>query len=553
MKIKAKLVLSFSAIAGICAIVGIIGMRGLSKTSAAIDEIGDVRLPSVEGLLQMADGQLGIAAASNLLLQSDLTEAQRESAYEAMDESWKEAEHGRAVYEPLPQTQEEAALWKEFLPLWEEWHTEHGRYVAVSHEWEQAKHAGDEAEIERLDAARTEQLMEHVLVLRKQSREVLDKLVHLNIELADEAVKHGHADASSAQMMAIVGASVGVLSALALGWFMASRFVSILTPVVSRARDIAAGDLSGKDLEVRSKDELGELTVAVNTMSGSLRSLVGELAGASREVASAATEISASSEEMARGMDEQNNQLSQIAAAVSEMSSSVAEASRNAAGAAQRAGESGKTAEEGGSSVEQTITDMHEIDASVTSSAELVNELGKRGEQIGQIVTVINDIADQTNLLALNAAIEAARAGEHGRGFAVVADEVRKLADRTTKATDEIASSINAIREDTSRAVTQITAGAHKVRTGVERATGMGESLRLIVGGAQEVSTMIRSIAAASEEQGAASEQIARSVASVNAVAQEAASGASQAATAAGQLSAKAEHLNSLVARFRVS
>jgi len=345
----------------------------------------------------------------------------------------------------------------------------------------------------------------------------------------------------------IIGVVVGLI-----GLFFSRVMVRPLKPIVARTREIASGDLTGEPLAVTSGDEFGILTTAVNEMSGSLQALVVGVSSASREVAGAATQIAASSEEMAQGMGEQNQQVTQISAAVEEMSASVIEVARKSGEAANSAQESGKVAQEGGRVVSETIDGMNEISEAVSASAASVSELGKRGEQIGQIIEVINDIADQTNLLALNAAIEAARAGEHGRGFAVVADEVRKLADRTTKATEEIGESIKAIQTETDQAVQQMNAGTEQVQVGVQKATQAGQSLEQIVAGAQEVATMIESIAAAAQEQSAASEEVSRGVQSVSAVTNQSAEGASQSAMAANQLSTKAEELLALVGRFKL-
>ncbi len=350
-------------------------------------------------------------------------------------------------------------------------------------------------------------------------------------------------------VITLVATILGIFVAVVIGRSTAGGIRSI----VDRLKDIAEGegDLTQR-VDQDRKDELGELGKWFNTFVEKIHGVISQVGSTSREVAGAATQIAASSEQMAQGMGEQNQQVTQISAAIEEMSASVIEVARKSAEAANSAQDSGKLASDGGQVVTETITGMSAISEAVTASAASVSELGKRGEQIGQIIEVINDIADQTNLLALNAAIEAARAGEHGRGFAVVADEVRKLADRTTKATEEIAGSITAIQTETNQAVERMNAGTEQVQVGVEKATQAGQSLEQIVAGANEVSSMIQSIAAAAEEQSAASEQVSRGVQSVSAVTNQSAEGASQSAMAASQLSSKAEELQALVSRFKL-
>ena len=336
------------------------------------------------------------------------------------------------------------------------------------------------------------------------------------------------------------------------GFFFAARLVRPVFPILQRAQEIAAGDLSGEPLVKTTNDEMGQLTDSVNEMSQGLHKMVVEVIGMSNDVASAATEIASSSEQMAAGLTEQSEQIQQVASSVEEMAASVVDVAKQSALAADNARSSGQTAEQGGQVVESTLTGMQSIKEAVSASAASVSELGKRGEQIGQIIEVINDIADQTNLLALNAAIEAARAGEHGRGFAVVADEVRKLADRTTKATDEIAQSIGAIQSETGQAVSRMEAGTEEVNQGVTKATQAGESLGRIVASAREVAGMIQSIAAAAEEQSAATDEISRNIESIRAVSNQTSEGSSQAAQGAAQLSLKAEQLQELVSRFQL-
>ena len=357
---------------------------------------------------------------------------------------------------------------------------------------------------------------------------------------------------ASTKKIAIISA-VALAGGTLIGFLVIRSLTRTIATVLDVLRAIAAGDLTrSNELDLRPKDEIGEIARAANAMTLSLTDVLTRVQTSSESVAAASEEIASSAEEMAAGMDDQTRQVTDIAAAIEEMSAAVSEVAQNSRSAVNSADQSGDAAENGGKVVSETIAGMQSINTAVEASSRAVLELGRRGEQIGAIIEVINDIADQTNLLALNAAIEAARAGEHGRGFAVVADEVRKLADRTTKATDEIEESIEAIQTETSQAVDRMQAGSRQVEEGVITAGKAGQALARIVDSTREVSTLIQNVAAATDQQSAASTQISRSIDGIRAVASQATEGANQAAVAATDLSTKAQELQSLVQRFRL-
>ncbi len=668
MKIGTKLIGSFLIVAAICAVVGAIGLLGLHHTGVAIEEIGVVRLPSVQSLLVVKEGGTAIKVAQRTFLNPNLDNAEFQRQMDNITAIRERYEAAWKVYEPLPQTPEEAELWKQLVPAWDAWRTENNKFftfvkqaremdlgnpyilrgdterfrgdhyavasklvtlinenktfdggeddtlcnfgkwlssfktnnpefrrlmeqvrqphhqfhqcvvqikqlvkegntAAAQSKYQETIHLMDEQIVPVINqmialAAQAEDLTNQAYALttgtlretQNKANDLLDKIIDINTALAATAVTDGAADAAKAQWTSISAVTLGVLLAVGFGIFIARSLTKPIRFMVDRLKDIAQGegDLTQRVDETR-KDELGELGRWFNTFVKKIHDIIAEVSGVTREVASAATEIASSSEEMAGGMKQQTEQTTQVSSAVEEMSSTVMEVARKSSEAAATASEAGKQANEGGTVVNQTIDDMRTIAQMVNQTGIAINELGKRGEQIGQVIEVINDIADQTNLLALNAAIEAARAGEHGKGFAVVADEVRKLAERTTQATEEVAESIKAIQSETASAVQQMNTGTQRVNEGVTQAERAGGSLKAIVEGSKRVAEMIQSIAAASEEQSAAAEQISRNVESINAVTRQSSEGADQAASAAAQLSAKAEQLQQLVGQFKLA
>jgi methyl-accepting chemotaxis protein len=314
---------------------------------------------------------------------------------------------------------------------------------------------------------------------------------------------------------------------------------------------MASGDMTAR-VHGDYRGDLLLIKESINKVGGSLQDALRKVSEAVSATASASSQISSSTEEMAAGAQEQTSQASEVASAVEEMTKTIMENSKNASVAADTAKQARLSAEAGGKVVDDTVQGMKRIAGVVNKSAETVKELGKSSDQIGEIIGVIDDIADQTNLLALNAAIEAARAGEQGRGFAVVADEVRKLAERTTKATKEIAGMIKKIQADTTGAVQSMEEGTQEVERGIELADRAGMSLKEIVGVSQKVTDMVTQIAAASEQQSSASEQISKNVEGISKVTGETAQGTQQIARAAEDLNRLTENLQKLISDFKL-
>lgn len=345
---------------------------------------------------------------------------------------------------------------------------------------------------------------------------------------------------------------------------------SQLTEVIEA---IANNDLTMKiekpgpiDIESDASDEIGilvqsiaqtlqaksRITESVIKMTDNLGLMIRQIGNNANELVSAATEIASTSELMSTGAKDQADKVAQTSTAIEEMTATIVESSKNAGEATECSRTASDTATSGGKIVSDTIQGMQRIATVVRESAESIGKLAKSADQIGEIIGVIDDIADQTNLLALNAAIEAARAGEQGRGFAVVADEVRKLAERTGKATAEITDMIKGIQGETKEAVGSMETGIAEVDNGRELADKAGTSLGEVVTMSNQVVDMISQIATAAEEQSVAAEHISKNVDQISAVTQETAKGAEQSATAAEELNRQAESMQKTVSRFKV-
>ena len=354
-------------------------------------------------------------------------------------------------------------------------------------------------------------------------------------------------------VLSIIMGTVSVALIFAVTWLIAGSVSKVINRVVVNLKDIAQGegDLT-KRIDVTSNDEIGQLAQWFNTFIDKLHDIIFEVKENTVQVATASGEISATTTQMAAGVEEQSNQAGEVAASVQQMSAAIVENSKNASQTADISQQAAQKANEGAEAMETTLQSMEEIVIKASRTGELISTLANRADAIDSIIQVIDDIADQTNLLALNAAIEAARAGEQGRGFAVVADEVRKLAERTTKATGEIGQTILAIQTDTKDASDSMSEATEVVAKGQEMMKHTSGILDEILKGVTQAMDMIQQIATASEEQSAGAEQISTNVEAIATVTRQTASGAEELSKTAEELSQKSEALRQLVAQFKL-
>jgi methyl-accepting chemotaxis protein len=379
-----------------------------------------------------------------------------------------------------------------------------------------------------------------------------DGLMQHEQKAKDSALEEQHTAENRARLLLALFASVGLATGIGVAVLVPRVLARNISAMMSVIHEIANNNLSADDLQVSSEDELGLACSALNTMKNNLRGLIQSIALTAEHVASASEELSSSAAEQAQSAETQKGQATQVAVAMQQMSSTVSEVSENSNRATEASRQAAETARGGGSIVEDSLAKMRAIAESVSATAQKVEELGRGSDQIGRIIGVIDDIADQTNLLALNAAIEAARAGEQGRGFAVVADEVRKLAERTTSATKEVAQMVQGIQSGTRTAVDAMRDGTKQVEQGVQTTARAGDSLKQIIQMSEEVGEMITHIATAATEQSSATEQVNQNVEQITRLVSESALGARQSAKACQDLSGLALDLQKMVSNFNL-
>ncbi len=317
-------------------------------------------------------------------------------------------------------------------------------------------------------------------------------------------------------------------------------------------RGITDGDLTRR-VEVGSNDEIGEVGRHLNAFLDRLLDTITQFAGGSVVVSATAFTLDKATKHMTEGIEQSAQQVNSVATASEEMSSTSGEIARNCVSAAKSSENAKQAATTGESIIGDTVRVMDRINDIVKCSAKIIEGLGSRSDQIGKVINLIDDIADQTNLLALNAAIEAARAGEHGRGFAVVADEVRKLAEKTTSATKDIGNTIKAMQSEAKQAVVSMNEGVKEVEIGAEEAKKSGEALKDILKQINTVSGEIGQIAVASEQQTATVEEIANNIRQISDVVGGSARSVGESSRAASEMATLSMELNKIISQYTLA
>ncbi len=542
MKIKGKILLSSLRCAGMI-VIAALGLLNMNRMNGHLAEMnGGVRRVA---LLQNLKNDF-LSIRLNLVYFLALKDPKKvEEKSTGMAQSAASIQAGIQELGELGLNDQEKQQLDQFREGFEKYLVEGKKLAEMS---KSANALGDDKQIE----AATTFAVNVVAPLYEKPAAVIADLVTHNVAGSEQMYLKDERAFGFARAVMLAAAAIVILLAVVTGTWVANSISRPLNESFAVLSRIAAGDLVPR-LTVRSRDEMGLLAVEINKMADELGHVIGIVTENSHHLAAASTQLHSTSQQMAHGAEEMASQATTVSTAGEEMAATASDIANNCHLAADGAQKATDAARAGAEVVDKTVDIMNKIAGKVQTSAETVESLGARSDQIGTIIGTIEDIADQTNLLALNAAIEAARAGEQGRGFAVVADEVRALAERTTKATREIGEMIKTIQSETKGAVIAMEEGVREVEAGRSEAARSGEALMHILDQVNNVAMQVSQIATAAEEQTATTNEMSGNILMINEVVQNTAHGADESVTAADKLAKLAEELQEAVACFKVA
>jgi len=534
LRIGLRASLSFAVLASLLVVVGLFGlgqMKTLRESAAVIEESW---MPSIESIHDAAANIASIRLESLRLIavtQPAVRDRSKGILKTQRDELLKRLNDHKAL---IASDQEQVML--------DGLNAAVGKYLSILDQI-----------VSQIDAGQNEQAATRLSNELAPQGTVLDKtleqMITLNQQGADAAAEAAAAMYQQALWIVASIIVVALLATLLLAWLLTRSITTPINQALDVARRIAAGDLSGQIVST-GKDEAADLLDALAEMQGNLRSTIRGISESAQQLASAAEEMSSVMEQSTRGLQQQNDQIEQAATAVTEMSTAVDEVAANAVSSAEASAASNEDSKHGHVQVSETISSIQELVDAVLGASEQAEGLATQAQDISKVLEVIRGIAGQTNLLALNAAIEAARAGEAGRGFAVVADEVRSLAQRTQNSTEEIELMISSIQQGTGATVGALQSSAEQAGQTLRRANSAGQALEKITASISQINQRNLVIASAAEQQALVAREVDQNLVTIRDLSTQTAAGATQTSAASQELSRLAVDLNGLVTRF---
>ncbi|MDY7530505.1 methyl-accepting chemotaxis protein [Pseudomonas sp. Bout1] len=536
MNIAPRASLGFALIGALMLFLGVFALNQMSKIRAATEDITLSSVPSIRALDEFTQLTLRLRVLSYRLLTNREPDIQQKTL-ESFDVRNQQIRTAQAVYEKLIDSPEERSTYDEYVRLLAQYHQIEERMKSLSRA----------NQVEELRTLLNTELLNN----SDQINAVLSRLADTNNKMALATNQQAADQYDMAFELVVILLILATALTMLFAWLLTRSITQPIAQALEAAEEIAEGNLT-RPIKVEGNDEAGRLLLAMAKMQDKLKDTLQRIAGSATQVACAAEELNAVTDESARGLTQQNNEIEQAATAVNEMTSAVEEVARNAVSTSEASKNATSSAGDGRDLVQETVGAIERMSSDVQATATLIGNLAEESRDIGKVLDVIRGLADQTNLLALNAAIEAARAGEAGRGFAVVADEVRALAHRTQQSTSEIERMIGSIQAGTEHAVDSMRNSTERAESTLNIAKGAGMSLDTINSAIVEINERNLVIASAAEEQAQVAREVDRNLVNIRDLSVQSATGASQTSAASNELSRLAVDLNGMVGRFRL-
>ncbi|SFW85838.1 methyl-accepting chemotaxis protein [Pseudomonas sp. NFACC09-4] len=534
MNIAPRAFLGFALIGALMLALGVFALTQMSKIRASSENIAQNSVPSIQALNEFTQLTLRLRVLSYRLLTNREPDIQQKT-FELFEQRNQQIRDAQSAYEKLISAAEERTVYDQYVQLL-------GQYRQLE---ERMKTLSRNNQVDELRALLNTELQNNSEAINA----VLGRLLEINNQQADDFNQGAAQQYSTAFNWVVTLLVVATGLTLLFAWLLTNSITRPIANALDAAEEIAKGNLT-RPIVVDGSDEAGRLLRAMSTMQEKLRDTLQRISGSATQLASAAEELNSVTDESARGLTQQNDEIEQAATAVNEMTSAVEEVARNAVSTSEASKNATTSAGDGRDLVQETVGAIERMSADVQSTATLIGNLADESRDIGKVLDVIRGLADQTNLLALNAAIEAARAGEAGRGFAVVADEVRALAHRTQQSTSEIERMIGSIQNGTEQAVDSMRNSTERAESTLNIARGAGMSLDTINAAILEINERNLVIASAAEEQAQVAREVDRNLVNIRDLSVQSATGANQTSAASAELSRLAVDLNSMVGRF---
>ena len=551
--LERQLLLAFLGMGGLSMLVALLGLRNTSSLSAHIKELGQHRLPSADGLWKVSEGQAQVQASANAILTPGASFGSRQQELRRIDGAWKQINNGFKQYEATGSTDEEKRLYADFKQDWAAWVSNHKELLRAVRNLGKAPFPAENTPQGKAISAVSEREADAF----DSATDGITKVIDLNHKIGSDAVAKGEADSKFSLFWSIVA----LAAAPAIGWLASNSFArSIAKPlgarireVVTVAENVAGGDLTRNVPGSHDRDELGKLQNAIHLMVDNLRTLVRQIQSSGLKITSTTSEIAASGKQLEATVAEQlvsTNEVKATARQIAVTSMNVVRSMDAVKGKAVDTADSASHSQKDLDRMEKVMRDLLTATAAITSKLDVMHE---KANNINTVVTTITKVADQTNLLSLNAAIEAEKAGEYGTGFAVVAREIRRLADQTAVATLEIEQMVKEMQRAVSIGVMEMDHFSKTVTSAVDDVVRISDQVEVVIEQVKGLTPKFEMVGESIQEQSQGAQQISEAMQQLSQGSQHTSDALRESNRALDSLDESTQAMRAEIARFHVT